>query len=215
MSCIFIVLWDPIVGKETFESQRRVKVWRWAKMWRTMSCSSEVFPGFEYLPGTPRSNERTCWKPEFVTMAANCLMRCARLTVTCRPIRDNATSENSRAASEQARRVCSSPLSSLIMIETISGGRTRQRGGARLALEEISVNSIHQGEKGRGILRSSSNGSLDLLLPWDRLRHDRGETWTRQETGLSVFYNTGFCSGFSTRSGDLWRKDVNWVPVSS
>lgn len=101
------------------------------------------------------------------------------------------------------------------MIETISGGRTRQRGGARLALEEIPVNSIHQGEKGGGILRSSSNGSLDLLLPWDRLRHDRGETWIRQEIGSSVFYNTGFCSGFSTRSGDLWRKDVNWVPVSS
>ena len=105
-----------------------------------MSFSSKEFIGFEVLPVTPRSNERTCWKAEFVvSMCAHCLMRNALLTLICRPRKDRAAVENSRAASEQARRVASSSLTCSRMMKIISCGRIRQRGGVLWELQKIEL----------------------------------------------------------------------------
>ena len=102
-----------------------------------MSFSSKEFIGFELFPVTPRYNERTCWKAEFVvSMCAHCLMRNTLLTVVCRSSKDRAAVENSRAASEQARRVASSSLTCSRMMEIISCGRIRQRGGVLWELQE-------------------------------------------------------------------------------
>ena len=135
---IFVLSLDAIVRNATLESQRRVKVWRWANVLRMISFSSKEFFGSEYFPLAPRSNERTCWKAEVVvSICAHCLMRNALLTVICRPRKDRAAVENSRAASEQARRVASSSLTCSRMMEIISCGRIRQRGGAQRELREV------------------------------------------------------------------------------
>ena len=64
-----------------------------------------------------------------VSICTHCLMRGAWLSVICLPMQDKAGWEKSRVASEHARRVTLSSLSSSRMMCIISGGRIRQRGG--------------------------------------------------------------------------------------
>ena len=75
------------------------------------------------------------------------LMRGTWFSVRCRPIRDKAGWEKSRAASEHARRVDLSSLSSLRMRWITSGGRLPQRDGVALVWVLQECRSVYRGTR--------------------------------------------------------------------